>query len=80
MMTSEREEARLGSMALFEMAKSHNYEGEWAQVAIAGANLEIAAAVWELKDFLDWALERSSLVRPPDDDDHDSDVKGIDHE
>ena len=58
---SEREEARLGSMALFEKARSHDYEGEWAHVAVAASILELAAALWEFKDFLDWAFERSKF-------------------
>ena len=58
---SERSECRFRSMALFDKAEAHNYEGEWAHVAVAASILEIAAAHWELKDFLDWAFERSKF-------------------
>ncbi len=60
---SEREEARLGAMALFEKAKENEYKGEWAHVAVAASLLDISAALWELKDVLVWAFDRTGPGR-----------------
>lgn len=56
-MGSERMECRLEASQMNREAADHGYQGEWAQVAIAAAVFELAAAVWELKDFLAFHLQ-----------------------
>lgn len=54
-MSSERTECRLAAMEMSKEAAAHGYKDQWALVAVAGGILELAAAVWELVDFLAWA-------------------------
>jgi len=57
-MSSERMECRLASREMHESAAREDYEGRWALVAVAACILELAAAVWELVDFLPWAHDQ----------------------
>ena len=60
---SERSECRYASIDLYEQAKKQNFEGPGAILALAAANYEIAAAHWEMYDFLSWAADRYLEVK-----------------
>ena len=58
---SERSESRFRSIELMKRAQKDDLHGEAALLTIAASGFELAAAIWELQEFLAWAFDRSAL-------------------
>ncbi len=50
-------------METMEQADKENYEGQWATVAVAGAILELAAAVWAVRETIGAWMDRTGSSR-----------------
>ena len=55
----ESTQCRLSAMEMIAQADKEGYEGRWANVAIAGALLEVAAAVWAVRETIGPWMDRT---------------------